>query len=243
MSNRFSSSIKKIVVGKDQNLVSLDEPLEVMERLLKGHRVTGILDAGASNGSVSKRFLQHFPDATAYGFEPNPMYVEKLTEYAKEEPRFKPQHLALSDQEGTADLHVTESPGITSLFSRAKSLEAYDAKGSTVKKVEKVKVVTIDKWAADAGHDIQVMKFDIQGGELKALQGATHTLQNSTLAIFIEIWFNPSYEEGALFGDVDLFLRRYEFVLQDIYKPKYQRNGLLYWANAIYVQPKKLGLV
>ncbi len=242
MSNRFSAFIKKRVVGKNQNLVSLDEPFVVMERLLKGHRITGILDAGASNGSVSRWLLEHFPEATAYGFEPNPMYVEKLTEYASEEPRFKPQYFALSDREGTADLHVTESPGITSLFSRAKSLEAYDAKGSTVKRVEKVKVVTIDRWAADANRDIQVMKFDIQGGELKALQGATHTLQHSTLLIFIEIWFNPSYEDGAIFGDVDLFLRRNGFVLQDIYKPKYQPNGLLYWANAIYVQPQKLGL-
>ncbi len=242
MSNRFSSFIKKIVVRKDQNLVSLDEPFETMERLLKGKRVTGILDAGASNGSVSKRLLQHFPDATVYGFEPNPMYVKDLTAYADAEPRFKPQYLALSDQEGTADLHVTESPGITSLFSRAKSLETYDAKGSTVKKVEKVNVVTIDSWASAADRDIQVMKFDIQGGELKALQGATRTLQESTLMIFIEIWFNPSYEGGALFGDVDMFLRRHGFVLQDIYKPKYQPNGLLYWANAIYLQPHKLGL-
>ena len=48
MSNRFSSFIKKILLGKNKNLVSLDEPYYVMARLLKGVHVAGIIDAGAS---------------------------------------------------------------------------------------------------------------------------------------------------------------------------------------------------
>jgi hypothetical protein len=75
MSNRFSSFIKKKLLGKNQNMVSLDEPYEVMKRFLRGHEVTGIIDAGASNGRIPKRLLRKFPVAQVYVFEPNPLYA------------------------------------------------------------------------------------------------------------------------------------------------------------------------
>jgi hypothetical protein len=57
VSNSFSIFIKKKVVGKNQNLVSLDEPYRAMAHLLKGRRITGIIDAGASDGRISRRLL------------------------------------------------------------------------------------------------------------------------------------------------------------------------------------------
>jgi len=123
MSNRFSSFIKKKLLGKNKNLVSLDEPYEVMARILKDCRVTGIIDAGASDGRISRRLLRKFPAAHVYAFEPNSLYTETLKQYAKDDPRFHPQFLALSDHEGTAELYVTESPGCTSLFAPAKRLK------------------------------------------------------------------------------------------------------------------------
>ena len=194
MSNWFSTFIKKKVVRKNQNLVSLDEPFHVMEKLLKGQPVTGILDAGASNASVSKRLLRHFPQAMVYGFEPNPLYVEQLKAFAVKDPRFSSQFLALSDQEGSAELQLTESPGNTSLFKPSQRLSDYDSHGATVNRTETVQVVTIDDWAERNGVKLQLMKFDIQGGELKALQGAQRTLQETTLMIYTEVWFNSSYQ-------------------------------------------------
>ena len=123
MANKFGSFLKKRLLGKNRNLVSFDEPFEVMPRLLKGHRVTGIIDAGASNGRISKRLLRRFPAAQAYAFEPNPLY-----------------------------------------------------------------------------------------------------------------------EGGALYSEIDLFLRGNGFGLYDMYKPKYGPNGLVMWANAIFVNLQRLGL-
>jgi len=242
MSNWFSTFVKKKVVRKNQNLVSLDEPFLVMEKLLKGHPVTGILDAGASNASVSKRLLRHFPNAQAYGFEPNPLYQAQLNAFAAAEPRFSPQFLALSDQEGTAELQLTESPGNTSLFKPGRRLSDYDASGATVKRTETVQVVTIDDWAARNQAKLQLMKFDIQGGELKALQGAQRTLKETTLMIYSEVWFNPSYQGGAIFSEIDLFLRAQGFVLHEIFQPKYHPKGTLLWGNAIYSHAERLGV-
>ncbi len=243
MANWLGSSIKKKLLGKNKNLVSLDEPYAVMTRLLENHRVTGIIDAGASDGPISKRLLKRFPTAHVYAFEPNPFYSETLQQYAQEEPRFHPQFLALSDHDGTADLHVTESPGNTSLFTPGKRLKKIDPYGASVKKMEKIQVATIDEWAKRNGDPaIQLMKFDIQAGELKALRGAVHVLQNSTCLIYTEIWFNPLYNEGAIYSQIDLFLREHGFVLYDMFKPKYNPSGLIMWGNAIFLDVQKLGM-
>jgi FkbM family methyltransferase len=243
MSNRLSSFIKKSLLGKNKNLVSLDDPYHVMACFLKGTEVTGIIDAGASNGRISRRFLRNFPEAHVYGFEPNMLYAVTLQQYAKEDARFHPQFLALSDHEGTADLHITVSPGSTSLFTPGERLKKFDPHGVSAKSSKKVQVVTIDHWAKRNGNPaIQLMKFDIQGGELRALRGAVHVLQNSTFLVYTEILFNPLYKNGSIFCEIDLFLREYGFVLHDIYKPKYDRKGLLLWGNAIYLHSERLSI-
>jgi len=84
---------------------------------------------------------------------------------------------------------------------------------------------------------IQVMKFDIQGGELNALRGAAGLLKKSVALVYTEILFNPLYEGGALFSEIDLCLRNSGFVLYDIYKPRHHRDGKLLWANAIFIHP------
>jgi hypothetical protein len=86
MANRFVSYIKKKILGKNNNLISLENPYDVMAKLLKNSHVTGILDIGANNGHISKRLLKRFPKAQAYAFEPNPLYTEVLGQYAKKMP-------------------------------------------------------------------------------------------------------------------------------------------------------------
>jgi len=89
---------------------------------------------------------------------------------------------------------------------------------------------------------IQLMKFDIQGAELKALRGATCLLGGPTLLVYAEIWFNPAYDGAAIYSEVDLFLREYGFVLYDIFRPKYNRDGMIMWGNAIFLNLKQVAL-
>ncbi|HIJ53294.1 MAG TPA: FkbM family methyltransferase [Planctomycetes bacterium] len=243
MTNRFSSFMKKKLLGKNQNLVSINEPYGVMSQLLKGCEVTGIIDAGASDGRISKRLLRKFPAAHIYAFEPNPFYTETLQQYAKKDSRFHPQFLALSDHEGNAALYVTESPGSTSLFTPANRLKEISPQGASVKSLEKVKLVTIDEWAKrNDNPDIQLMKFDIQAAELRALRGAVQVLKSSALVVYTEICFNPIYKEGAIYSEIDLFFREYGFALYDIFKPKYGPNGLILWGNAIFLNLEQFGI-
>jgi len=243
VSNRLSSLLKKKLFGGKRNLVSLEEPYAVMARLLKGSAVTGILDAGASNGHISQRLLSWFPRATAYAFEPNPLYVQTLQDLNRRDPRVRPQFVALSDRVGRERLHIMGSPGATSLLKPAERLKDVAPAGAVVKQVSDVDVVTIDDWAVRNGNpSIELMKFDIQGAELKALRGAERMLRDSTLLVYTEIWFNAVYEGSPLYSEIDAFLRTQGFALYDIYKPKYDPHGLLVWADAIFLNLGKVPL-
>ncbi len=243
MAKLFSSFVRKTFFAKKKNLVSLDDPYTVIGQLLQKYQVTGIIDAGASNGRISRRLLSLFPEALVYAFEPNPSYTDILQQYAARDSRLQPQFFALSDQEGIVELQVTGSPGNTSLFRPGSRLKEIDPQGASIKSVEKVEAVTIDGWARRNGDlAIQLMKFDIQGGELRAFRGAAQTLSSSTILVYTEILFNSLYDGGAICSQIDLCLREYGFVLYDIFKPKYGSNGLLMWGNAIFLHADRLGM-
>jgi FkbM family methyltransferase len=241
MSNPVGVVLKKLILGKSKNLVSLEDPFAQMQRLLQGQQVTGILDAGASHGRISGKFLHRFPQANVFAFEPNSLYRETLQQYARAEPRFHPYFIALSDEKGRACLNLTTAPGSTSLLTPNPRMRELFRADASIESSTEVDVTTIDDWVQSNGSPaIQVMKFDIQGAELKALRGATHTLRESTSLIYIELWFNPGYEGGPLYGDIDSFLRSQGFMLFDIYKPKYDPRGVITWANVIFLHPARV---
>jgi FkbM family methyltransferase len=243
MTNFFKSFLRKTPFAKKQNLISRYDPYAVMAQTLRNHRVTGIIDAGASDGHISKRLLRFFPNAHVYAFEPHPLYAATLQSYASKDHRFEPQFMAISDQEGLVELQITESPGSTSLLSPGRYLKRMKPNGATVKSVEKIEAVTIDEWTRRKSNPpIQLMKFDIQEGELKALRGAARVLQTSTLLVYTEISFNPLYDGGAIYSEIDLCLRKYGFILYDLFKPKYDPTGPLMWGNAIFLHANRSGM-
>lgn len=237
MAKVLRSIIRKTLFGKRGNLVSLDDPFSTLARLLRGRTVRAMVDAGASDGRVSRRMMEQFPEATVYAFEPNPAYQAALRGFAERDPRFKPQFSALAAAAGVQTLNVARSPGATSLFQPSERLREYAADSAEVVEAVKVPVTTLDSWAkAEGVSPIGVIKLDIQGGELGALQGAQGLLRDSVMGIYTEVLFSPLYQDGALFGEIDAFLRANEFALYNFYGPKTDRAGALLWANAIYVR-------
>jgi FkbM family methyltransferase len=242
MPNRFSSWLKKKILGSENNLFSVNDPFLVMQNVLGGVQVSGIVDAGASTGRISRIFRRRFPEAAVYAFEPNPLYRRTLEDHAARDPRFHPVYSALTDREGTVELLVTRSPGNTSLLTPDRNLREIDPRGSQILERVTVEALTLDRWAQRLDVGIQVLKLDIQGGESRALQGAAEVLRGTVCAVYTEILFNSLYEGGALFGQIDLCLRERGFALYDIYKPKYHANRCLMWANALYLDHRKLAL-
>jgi FkbM family methyltransferase len=244
MAKLIKQLVRRTLLRKEGNLVALDDVYEALSRLLAGQSITGILDAGASDGRVTKKLLRCFPTATAYCFEPNvPQYGEAWRELTATDDRLRIAHVALADEKSELELHVAQGVGATSLYRpRARYLEMYPD-DTPVERVDKVPVVRLDDWLAENGSPaIQLMKFDIQAAELRAMKGAEKVIRDHVLAIYTEIFFNPMYEGGAIYSEIDLFLRSCGFSLYNLYKPRADQGGMLEQGNAIFVKAEALGL-
>jgi hypothetical protein len=138
---------------------------------------------------------------------------------------------------------MTDQPGLVSTLRPSDRLGRVLGASVAVREAKTVEAITLDTWASRHGDpEIQVMKFDIQGGEIAALRGARRTIDRSTLLIYTEIFFNPLYEGSALLGTIDALLRESGFGLYNIYGPHRDGQGMLTWADAIFVHTGKLGL-
>ena len=137
MAKLFKTFVRNTVFKKDNNLVSLDDWYSTVLRLLKGHQINGILDAGASDGRLSLKLLEGFTKAKAYAFEPNPIYCETLKNLSKKHPRFVPQFCGLSEKAGSVDFYITDNIGSSSMFQPSSRFQESHPQESAVKKKTK----------------------------------------------------------------------------------------------------------
>lgn len=176
-----------------------------------------VLDAGASllEGSPVYTPLIERGLATVTGFEPDPdQYQRLLNERADSIYRWHPHFLGDGKKH---TFYTTQAPGCMSLLKPNLALTAlftgltatngvhfYDVKHTT--EVQTTRLDDIENLTPP-----DFMKFDIQGGELMALQNGTNALK-SCLALHVECEFIEFYEGQPLFGDIQVFLRQHGFV-------------------------------
>ena len=184
--------------------------------------------------------------ATVVGFEPNPEALERLNQMKRENETYLPH--AIGDGQPHT-LHICAAQGMTSLLlpnPAVLSLFHGFPRWSQVVATRPVDTVRLDDVAEARGADM--LKIDIQGGELMAMQHAEELLQ-SVLVIQTEVEFLPMYVGQPLFTDLDLFLRQRGFVLHRFFpavsrvitpmlvgNDVYAGMSQLLWADAIFVR-------
>ncbi len=107
-----------------------------------------------------------------------------------------------------------------------------------------VTALTLDVFADVHALDrVDILKMDIQGGELSALRGASRLLKERRIGLIAtEVEFFHLYKGQPLFWDIGAFLQSFGyslFKLYDLYyHPKNER--VLSWADALFVGPELL---
>lgn len=224
------------------NLLSLDDPHRVIARLLADAEVRCIIDAGASDGRVARRFGKLFTDAELHLFEPNPDYAPALASLHDEQPRYHHHALVLAESPGEPTFYVTSDPGSSSLHKPTDAMQQVYPDQSAVTERRTCTATTLDRWAADRAIErVDLIKLDIQGGEANALRGAARLLDESVRVIYTEVFFQRFYEGGATFSDIDIVLREHGFGLYSLYKPRFDKHERLLFADAIFVHAGRMG--
>jgi FkbM family methyltransferase len=128
-----------------------------------------VLDVGAYHGEYARLVRRYNPAAEIYCFEPHPNSFKVLQKAAQENGLMAFQ-LACGSQPGQArlfDSAVEDGSKRASCYR-----ETVEARLSEIS-VHDVEVVTIDEFAATRNiRQIELLKVDVEGGELDVLQGA-----------------------------------------------------------------------
>jgi FkbM family methyltransferase len=184
--------------------------------------------------------------ADIIGFEPNPKALAKLSFMKGPHETYLPHAIADGKRH---TLYVCQAPGMTSLLRpNPDVLNLFHGfpEWGLIRETEEIDTVRLDDIAETAG--VELIKMDIQGGELMALQNAQVRL-NGALVIQAEVLYLPMYMGQPLFSDVESFLRQHGFMFHRFYPqnsrviiPLLVNNDVcagmsqLVWADAIFMR-------
>jgi FkbM family methyltransferase len=213
-----------------------EDPFLVQQEICENARV--VFDVGANRGDTVDRYLQLFPNAVVYAFEPFPDSFHLLRDRFKDEPRVICHPLAISASTEKQTFYVNENVDTNSLLKPKETGLSSDKQVQNKKQII-VEATTLDLFCSMNGiSSIDVLKMDIQGGELNALNGAKKLLKEQKVdIIYSETYFLQQYEKQPLFHDISKFLVDYHYELKDIYSPIYGKGNLA-WGDVIFVLKK-----
>ena len=225
-------------------MMSTREPKDAFadqQRLLRGHPVRTILDVGAHVGSTTEIYLNNFPEAAIYAVEPFPKSQEELRRKFAGVSRVKVCGTAVAEASGARALYANRDSATNSLLPTAATASAWVSPPSEIETLEQVEVpvATLDDLCRQESLErIDILKLDIQGGELRALQGARDLLRRRAIRlIYSEILFVPLYDGQADFYELAAFLASFGYTLFDMYNFVWSDAGQVKWGDAIVLSP------
>lgn len=206
---RLNSEKRKLNKNEFDDLVFL------FKKLKKEPKV--ILDGGANVGFVSFQFFKKFKHSKIYSFEPNPSVFQKLETNLKKEANFIfPFNLGISDKKGELEFYKNSNTGTSSF------LEPNDFHSSHLaRKYTKINVpvISIGEFCSENNiTSIDILKLDIEGFELKALQGCEKMLITEKIDfVFAEVNLIPTYSHQCLIEELISYLRTFHYYPYNFY--------------------------
>jgi FkbM family methyltransferase len=198
-------------------------------------KVNQIFDIGANTGITVERYHQLFPNAKIHAFEPFPASYQVLNKKFQDNSSIAMNQLGVFKTKGSLDFFVNQNVDTNSLFQPIKSGLSSDNQTINIGKIF-IDTISLDEYCnSNEIKKIEILKMDIQGGELDALIGAINLIKTKSIdLIYCEAFFIRQYLKQPLFYDIATYLDSNGYSLQDIYSPFYG-NGSLAWCDAIFL--------
>jgi FkbM family methyltransferase len=215
------------------------DSFRAQSRLLRGKKNPVIFDIGGLDGRTSATYRRQFPDSTIHIFEPFPTSCQLIRKKFNSDPLVVINQVALSDKIGKEKFHVNASPATNSLLSSNKVNTQIDRVTRTQEIID-VDVDTVDHYCAVNNIDfIDILKMDVQGGELRILQGAGEMIASGRVGmLFSELGFIKIYSNQPLEHDITAYLEKYGYALFSMFSFSYLGDGQMSYCDGIYVPVK-----
>jgi FkbM family methyltransferase len=214
--------------------------IQAQMRLIGTAGPATVLDLGVHHGHSTVAYLESFPACRAFAFEADADNFAAARRMLG--ARAAVAHVAVCDRIGTATFHVNSHSGTHSL--RPIGAQRYWGGHAEAVRTVQVATTTLDAFCAEQGlAHVDILKMDIQGGELAALQGAAGLLARQAIdLIALEVLFQPLYRDQPLFWDIGAYLAGHGYGLYRLFDSQYhpRNDNVLSWADAIFLAPRFL---
>lgn len=177
-----------------------------------------IIDAGAFDGNEGAIIAQTWPKGHVHSFEPIPEIYANLLITASNTPNMSTYNFALSQEDGFAEIYISEfanQPGIASHSASLRPPKKHFDYAPHVVFPRSISVETfkIDTWAEQYGIDrIDMMWLDMQGVELEVIKASPKMLA-TTQVIITEVEFVEAYKGQSLYQEIKTWLEGEGFTM------------------------------
>lgn len=177
-------------------------------RLLGHEHIDVVLDVGANVGQYAMRLRHNGFEGRIVSFEPYAQAFAELARTASHDPFWEVRRLALSDQDGQAELNVSGNSFSSSLLALT-DRHLQSAPRSAYIAAEVVQTARLDTlWPELVGSARAWLKLDVQGFEMHVLRGAGEMLRDAR-AIQVELSVEALYDGAPVWTTViDWLLER-----------------------------------
>lgn len=179
--------------------------------ILNCSRLTAIVDVGASliDGPPPYKAMLDAGLCTVVGYEPNPSALAELKSASSQREAYFPHAIGYG---GRATLHRFNAEGLNSTLSPdPAAMKAFPGFAAWSIELGLEQIITHRLADMVAANPMDMLKIDIQGGELAAFHSAEY-LMDSVVCVHTEVSFVPLYLGQPTFGEIDIELRRHGLV-------------------------------
>lgn len=193
-----------------------EDPALLLPKRMRRHDIATVLDVGANVGQFATRLRLAGYEGDLLSFEPGPAAFALLRRASAKDERWRCIQVAAGRARSTLTLEVSRNSTSSSLLPISKR-HVRAAPASEVVNQVSVPVERIDH-VASSYDDLSppyLLKLDVQGYELAALEGATGLLER-TPVVCAELSFVELFEGGAGYIDVLTALGELGYVVVDV---------------------------
>ncbi len=192
--------------------------------------VSIVIDGGANEGQWAKRVRRDGYSGRIISIEPGSRAFSKLQASSGDDPAWDALNVALGSKSARAHLYLSSNDGMSSSL---KKPDRHLVDFPTVKfaGTEEVSVLTLETLLDDI-HENVMVKLDIQGFEMEALEGIGSALDKISV-IELEMTLLPMYQEENSIGQILVAIENMGFELFSISEFGKGKNGQVSYFDVI----------